>query len=73
MPFFKIEIVISTIIASFKNTKSASRASRFNLLLVSHNIDIDEKLNREDMIKANKRTFNLITAANNYIETFIFR
>lgn len=55
-----------------KNTKSASKASQFDPLLVSNNVDIDEKLRRKAMIKANRRNFNLIVAANNYIETFTF-
>lgn len=38
-----------------------------------NNIDINIKLYGEVMIKGNGRTFNSITAMNNYIKTFTFR
>ena len=38
-----------------------------------NNIDIDKELCGKAIIKASGRTFNSIAAANNYIETFIFR
>lgn len=72
MPLSKIEVVIPTVVVGPKNTKSASRASQSDPLLVSNNVDIDEELRGEAMIKANGRTFNSIAAANNYIETFTF-
>lgn len=40
---------------------------------MSNNVDINEELYDKAIIKANKRTFNFIAAANNYIKTFIFR
>lgn len=39
---------------------------------MSNNINIDKKLHKKAMIKANKRTLNLIAAANKYVGTFIF-
>lgn len=72
MPFSKIEVVILTVVAEPKNIKSASKVSQLYLLLISNNIDINEKLHEKAIIKANRRTFNLIAAVNNYIETFTF-
>lgn len=72
MPYFKIKVIIFIVIAKPKNTKSTGKALQFNLLFVSKDIDIDKKLYKEAIIKINKKTFNLITAANNYIKTFTF-
>lgn len=72
MPFSKIEVVISIVVAGPKNNKSASRASQSNPLFIFNNVDINEELYGEVMIKANGRTFNLIATVNNYIEIFTF-
>lgn len=68
----KIEVVISTIVTGLKNNKFVGKASQFDLFLISNNFDIDGKFCEKTIIKANKRTFNLIAVANNYIETFSF-
>lgn len=73
MPSSQIEVVILTVVTGLNNIKSADRASRSDLPLVSNNIDIYEELHREAMIKTNIGIFNSIAAANNYIETFTFR
>lgn len=71
--FFKIQFVIPTVAAKFKNIEPACNASQSNLRLLSNNTNINIKLRVEAIIKVNKRTFNSIAAANKYIKTFIFR
>lgn len=70
--FSKIKLVNLTVTARLKNKKLASNISQLNLLLVSKNIDINIELYGKVMIKANRRTFNLIVAINKYKETFTF-
>lgn len=60
-------------VAGLKNTKSVNKILQSNSLLIFNNIDINEKLYREAMIKVNRKTFNLIAAANYYIKIITFR
>lgn len=56
-----------------KNTKPAGNASWPATQLVSNNNKIGVELHGKAMIKANKRLFKTITAANKYVKTFTFR
>lgn len=55
-----------------KKTKSIVSTSQSPPLLISNNNNNNVELVREVRIKANRRIFNSIAVANNYVKTFTF-
>lgn len=55
-----------------KNIKSPSSIFLTNIWFMFFNNNINNKLYEKIIIKINKKFFNLIISANNYIKVFIF-